>query len=132
MDKKRLIQELEYRTSRSSGPGGQHANKSETRVEAIFDLDTSQALDEVEKARIRKALANRLTQAGEIIVASQRSRSQAHNKEIATQQLLALLEKAAKPPRLRKRRPLVVDPGKRLEAKKRQALKKALRRKPIL
>lgn len=132
MDKERIIRELQFRTSRSSGPGGQHANKNETRVEAIFNVDASQALGAEEKARIKERLASRITKAGEIVVAAQHSRSQAHNRVIAASRLLAIIEKAARPRRKRKKLVFSVDPEKRLEAKKRHALKKALRKKPSL
>src|SRR5213078_4162638 len=89
--------EIDYRFSRSSGPGGQHAQKSDTRVEAIFDVETSQALSEAQKRRV-------VSRAGPVLRAvAQDERSQWRNRELATERLVAALREALKVPR--KRRP---------------------------
>src|SRR5213596_889304 len=89
--------EIEFRFSRSSGPGGQHAQKSDTRVEAIFNVESSQALSEAQKRRV-------VSRAGPVLRAiAQDERSQWRNRELATERLVAALREALKVPR--KRRP---------------------------
>ena len=75
--------ELSYRTSRSSGPGGQHVNKVETRVTVLFDLDGSPSLSEAQKERVRERLPTRITKAGVLWVVSQKHRSQKANRDAA-------------------------------------------------
>ena len=80
--------EIELRTSRSSGPGGQHAQKSETRVEAVFDVEASTALTDAQKRRV-------LAKAAPVLRAvAQDERSQLRNKELATERLVAMLREA--------------------------------------
>src|ERR687888_7596 len=89
--------EIELRTSRSSGPGGQHAQKSETRVEAVFDVAASAALSETQKRRV-------VSRAGPVLRAvAQDERSQWRNRELATERLVEQLREALRVPR--KRRP---------------------------
>lgn len=97
-----ITAELTYRTSRSSGPGGQHVNKTETRVEAVFDLCASSALDEDQKARVRKKLGRRVSVAGIVAVGRSRHRSQAANKKSAAEHLLNIVEDALKEQKVRK------------------------------
>jgi ribosome-associated protein len=117
--------EIQLRTSRSSGPGGQHAQKSETRVEAIFDVEASSALTETQKRRV-------IAKAGPVIRAvAQDERSQLRNKELATERLVAALRAALKVERKRvPTKPSRAAKEKRLETKKRQGEKKRLRRTP--
>src|SRR5216117_1727349 len=87
--------EIELRFSRSSGPGGQHAQKSETRVEATFDVESSGALTDVQKRRV-------LARAGPVIRAvAQDERSQARNRELATERLVESLRDALRVQRKR-------------------------------
>src|SRR5260370_42652327 len=80
--------EIELRTSRSSGPGGQHAQKSETRVEALFDVEASSALSEAQKRRV-------IAKAGPVLRAiAQDERSQLRNKELATERVIESLREA--------------------------------------
>lgn len=117
--------EIAYRTSRSSGPGGQHAQKSETRVEALFDVEASSALSEAQKRRV-------VAKAGPVLRAiAQDERSQLRNRELATERVVAALREALAVPR--KRRPTAPSAGareRRLESKKRRARLKRLRRPP--
>lgn len=130
MDTSILDKELTFRTSRSSGSGGQHVNKTETRVELRFDLNASEGLSSSEQKRIRKALGNRISQAGVLTVASSNRRSQALNKKEAVKKFYRLLKKALRRrPRRRGPKPLKANPAKRLQNKKQQAEKKALRGK---
>ena len=117
--------EIELRTSRSSGPGGQHAQKSETRVEAIFDVEASTALSDAQKRRV-------LAKAGPVIRAvAQDERSQLRNKELATERLVEQLRQALKVERKRvPTKPSAQARAKRLDAKKRRGETKKLRRPP--
>jgi ribosome-associated protein len=117
--------EIRYRVSRSSGPGGQHANTAETRVEAIFDVDASEALTERQKQRVRKA-------AGMVIRAvAQDERSQARNRDLARERLVAKLREALRVERRRvATRPTHASVERRLETKRRRARVKRGRAAP--
>jgi len=119
------LAEIELRTSRSSGPGGQHAQKSETRVEAVFDVETSQALSPAQKRRV-------LAKAGPVLRAvAQDERSQVRNKELAIERLTEMLREALRVPRRRKpTKPTAASRERRLEEKKRRSQTKRLRRDP--
>src|SRR5271165_2514356 len=80
------LEEIELRTSRSSGPGGQHANVTESRVEAIFDVAASRALRDAERARLLEALGPRVS------AVAQDARSQMRNRELALERLRAKLD----------------------------------------
>ena len=116
---------MELRTSRSSGPGGQHAQKTETRVEAVFDVEGSATLSPAQKRRV-------LARAGPVIRAvAQDERSQARNRELALERLAAALAAALRVER--RRRPTEPTPAsrkRRLEEKRRRATAKRLRREP--
>jgi len=117
--------EIRYRASRSSGPGGQHANTAETRVEAIFDVDASEALTERQKQRVRKA-------AGAVIRAvAQDERSQARNRDLARERLVAKLREALRVERRRvATRPTHASVERRLKTKRRRARVKRGRAAP--
>jgi len=88
------LSELRFTTGRSSGPGGQHVNKVETRVTLLFDLDGSPSLNAEQKARIAERLASRVTKAGILRVTAQRHRSQAANRELVVERFAELLREA--------------------------------------
>ena len=133
MEKKGLIQEIKLKAVRSSGPGGQHVNKVSTKVELTFDVENSNALSLTEKERIYNKLANRLTKDNVLILHSDESRSQHKNKEYITKRFLDLMEFAlAVPKKRRKTKPSRPSIEKRLKTKKKDALKKAKRRRPSL
>ena len=115
--------EIELRFSRSSGPGGQHAQKSDTRVEATFDVEASAALSEAQKRRV-------IAKAGPVLRAvAQDERSQWRNRELATERLVEALREALRVPRKRKpTKPSKAARERRLEAKKRRGHVKRLRR----
>ena len=115
--------EIELRFSRSSGPGGQHAQKSDTRVEASFDVEDSSALSEAQKRRV-------LARAGPIIRAvAQDERSQWRNRELATERLVEALREALKVPRRRRpTKPSRAAVERRLEQKRRRSQVKRRRR----
>jgi ribosome-associated protein len=94
--------ELELRTSRSAGPGGQNVNKLETRVTVRFDVEGSPSLGEEERQRIRERLGGRISKAGVLQVSSQRHRTQAANREAAVARLAELLAGALEPEAERK------------------------------
>ncbi|MGH8887036.1 MAG: alternative ribosome rescue aminoacyl-tRNA hydrolase ArfB [Egibacteraceae bacterium] len=124
-------EELVFRFSRSSGPGGQHANTSDTRVELRFDVEGSQVLSEEQKARIRERLGNRVTADGVLVLTGDEHRSQTRNRDAVLARFTALLAEALQPQRPRKptRRSRAAQ-QRRLEAKRQQAEKKARRRPP--
>jgi ribosome-associated protein len=110
------LSEVVFRTSRSSGPGGQHAQKSETRVEAVFDVERSEALTEAQRRRV-------VARAGPVLRAiAQDERSQARNRELALERLVAQLREALRVPRKRTpTKPSQAAVERRLEAKRRRA-----------
>lgn len=114
-----LLKELTFRSSRSSGSGGQNVNKVETRVEAILNLNECKALTMEQKAIIRKRLKNRIDASGNLAVGSSTSRYQHQNKKIATKRLIDLLKTALKRKKIRKKTgiPTAVK-EKRLKEKK--------------
>jgi ribosome-associated protein len=117
--------EIELRYSRSSGPGGQHAQKSETRVEAIFDVEASSALTPAQKRRVIAKAGARLQSV------AQDERSQLRNRELAIERLVEKLRAALKVERRRvPTRPSAAARKRRQEAKKRRSETKRLRRPP--
>ena len=131
MDRKRLLSELQFKSTRSSGPGGQHVNKTSTRVELNWHIDTSHAFSEEEKLRIKEKLSNRITKEGYLSLASQNSRSQYKNKQDVINRFLIIIEKSLQQPKKRKKtRPSQASKIKRLSNKKAHSEKKANRQKP--
>ena len=117
--------EIELRFSRSSGPGGQHPQKTESRVEAVFDVDASSALSERQKRRVAE-------KAGPVLRAvAQDERSQWRNRELATERLVEQLRAALRVERKRiATRPSKAAKERRLEQKRRRSETKRLRRAP--
>ena len=119
------LSEIELRASRSSGPGGQHANVTASRVEAVFDVAASGALSEAQKARVTARLGPRVT------ATAQDTRSQVRNRELALERLAARLAHALEVPRPRTAtRPTKSSKRRRVEEKKRRGEIKRARRKP--
>jgi ribosome-associated protein len=117
--------EIELRFSRSSGPGGQHAQKTESRVEAVFDVEASSALTERQKSRV-------LARTGPVLRAvAQDERSQWRNRELAVERLMEQLRQALRVERVRRRtKPTEASRERRLEQKRRRSEVKRLRRAP--
>jgi ribosome-associated protein len=117
--------EVAFRFSRSSGPGGQHANKTETRVEAIFDVEASQGLTDTERRRV-------LARLGPVVRAiAQDERSQLRNRELATERIVEQLRAATQVTRKRQAtKPTKASRERRLEEKRQQSQTKRLRRPP--
>ena len=119
------LSEVRFRTSRSSGPGGQHAQKSETRVEALFDVEASAVLSDAQKRRVTG-------RAGPVLRAiAQDERSQLRNRELAVERLVDQLRAALRVERRRvPTKPTAAAKERRLQGKKRRSETKRLRRPP--
>ena len=119
------LSEIELRFSRSSGPGGQHAQRTESRVEAVFDVEASAALSPAQKRRV-------IAKAGPVLRAlAQDERSQWRNRELAIARLVETLRDALRVPRRRRpTKPTAASRARRLEDKRRRAETKRLRRRP--
>jgi ribosome-associated protein len=119
------LSEIELRTSRSSGPGGQHANVTASRVEAVFDVAASGTLTEAQRMRIQSRLGRRVT------ASAQDTRSQLRNRELALERLAERLARALEVRRPRTAtRPTTASKRRRAEAKRRRADVKRARRRP--
>jgi ribosome-associated protein len=119
------VEEIELRASRSSGPGGQHANVTASRIEAVFEIDASQTLSEEQKQRLRARFGPRVT------AVAQDARGQARNRELAVRRLRGRIATALRPRRRRRatRAPRAAR-ERRLEAKRRRSQLKRGRRRP--
>jgi ribosome-associated protein len=125
MDAEFIRNEVAFRFSRSSGPGGQHANKTETRVEALFDVEASHGLSDAERRRV-------LTRLGPVVRAiAQDERSQLRNRELATERIVEQLRAATRVQRKRQAtKPTKASRERRLDEKRQQSQTKRLRRPP--
>ncbi len=131
MDKERILQELNFQAIRSSGAGGQHVNKVSSKVVLHFNLDTSLGLTPKEKARIVQKLAHRLTKENILLLQCEESRSQHKNKELVIKRFFKLLSDSLKVPKKRKKtKPTKAAVEKRLQSKRKAALKKISRKRP--
>ena len=119
------LDEIELRASRSSGPGGQHANVTASRIEAVFEIEDSQALSEQQRDLLRRKLGPRVT------AVAQDARSQARNRELALERLREKLSAGLQRPRPRRpTRPSRRARERRLEQKRRTSERKRERRSP--
>jgi ribosome-associated protein len=119
------LDEITIRASRSSGPGGQHANVTASRIEASFDVAASRALDDAQKRRV-------IARCGPVVRAiAQDARSQSRNRALALERLAARIARALEVPRGRRpTKPTKASRQRRLEAKRRDAQRKRDRRRP--
>jgi ribosome-associated protein len=125
------LAELDYRASRSGGPGGQHVNTSSTRIEVWWDIAASPALTEAQRQRLLSRLASRLDGSGRLRLVSSGSRSQLRNREEVTERLREIVASALVVPKTRKRtRPSRAAKAARLESKRRRSATKRDRRAP--
>ena len=121
------LEEIELRASRSSGPGGQHANVTASRIEAVFDVKASRSLSDEQKRRIMARCGPRVT------AVAQDARGQARNRELALERLRERLGNALHVPRARRpTKPTRASRERRLEQKRRRSERKASRRRPDL
>ncbi len=119
------LAEIELRASRSSGPGGQHANVTASRIEAVFDVEASAALDERSRDRLRRRAGSRVT------AVAQDARGQARNRELALKRLQAKLREGLRRPRRRRpTKPKRAAREKRLQDKRHRSARKQNRRRP--
>jgi ribosome-associated protein len=117
--------EIQIRASRSSGPGGQHANVTASRIEAVFEVERSESLSEEQRERLLRKLGPRVT------AVAQDARSQARNRELALERLREKLADGLRRPKPRRpTRPSRAARERRLEQKRRRAERKASRRPP--
>lgn len=124
-----LDHELKFSFSRSSGPGGQHVNKVNTKVELRFSIDQSQKLNEEQKQIIRTKLSSKINQEGELILVVQEKRSQIQNKALAIEKFYTMINIALTPRKKRLRsRATRASKEKRLQLKKEQSEKKSRRK----
>ena len=125
MNVESIRSEIAFRFSRSSGPGGQHAQKSSTRVEALFDVEESSGLTAAERRRVLEKL-------GPVVRSiAQDERSQLRNRELATDRIVEQLRQAVKVQRKRRpTKPTAASKERRLDEKKRRGQTKQLRREP--
>ncbi|HYH55991.1 MAG TPA: alternative ribosome rescue aminoacyl-tRNA hydrolase ArfB [Anseongella sp.] len=126
-----IAREVRFKTSRSSGKGGQNVNKVATRAEAYLDIPDSSCFTPGQKELLLEKLASRISHAGILQVTSEEERSQLMNKEKALKKMLALLKKALRPVKPRKAtKPSRASVEKRLQEKTLRSIKKETRRKP--
>lgn len=126
-----IIKELHFKAVRSSGAGGQHVNKTSSKVEVSFAVFSSEGLSETEKERLKARIPNRISSEGILTLQCSESRSQHRNKAIGIQRMLELLKQNLKVAKKRKKsKPSRSAIEKRIKAKKNTALKKANRKPP--
>lgn len=131
MNQEQILNELQFKAIRSSGPGGQHANKVSSKVELSFQIAASDGLTERQKKRLLLKLGNKLSKEGFLILQCDESRSQHKNKDLVIIRFFKLLEKSLIVPKARKKsKPTRSSIEKRLKSKKIASLKKINRSKP--
>lgn len=119
------LDEIQFRASRSSGPGGQHANVTASRIEAVLDVDASKALSDEQRALLRRKLGDRVT------AVAQDARSQARNRELALERLREKIAAGLRRPKPRRpTKPSRAARERRLQQKRQRSQRKAQRRPP--
>ena len=119
------LEEIQFRASRSSGPGGQHANVTASRIEAVFDVQASKALSDEQRALLRRKLGDRVT------AVAQDARSQARNRELALERLREKIAAGLRRPKPRRpTKPSRAARERRLQQKRQRSQRKAQRRPP--
>ncbi|HET8885018.1 MAG TPA: alternative ribosome rescue aminoacyl-tRNA hydrolase ArfB [Salinimicrobium sp.] len=132
VDENQVLQELQFKAVRSSGAGGQNVNKVASKVELHFQVEDSEGLSDEEKDLIFKKLKSKITNANELIIQCDESRSQHQNKEIVIKRFFEILKESLKKPKPRKKtKPSKASKLKRLREKKINAEKKNNRKNPL-
>ena len=133
MNSATILKEISFKAVRSSGPGGQHVNKTASKAVISFTITDSQIFTPTEKQRLLEKLKHRISQDGTLTITCSESRSQHRNKALAISRLISLLEKSLRIAKHRKKsRPSRNAMEKRIVSKKNHALKKANRKPPTL
>tara|TARA_R110002126_G_scaffold291479_2_gene453046 strand:- start:9059 stop:9469 length:411 start_codon:yes stop_codon:yes gene_type:complete len=133
LKKNDIVNELKFKAIRSSGAGGQHVNKTSSKIELTFDLENSLALSEYQKTLLKEKLASKLTKENFLILFCEETRSQHKNKELAIKRFLKLIETNLIRPKKRKpTKPSYGSLKRKAENKQRNSVKKALRKRPKL
>lgn len=133
MNTENIIKELNFKAIRSSGAGGQHVNKTSSKIELTFDLENSESLNDNEKEILKNKLSSKLTKENSLILFCEETRSQHRNKEIAIKRFLELIKtNLIRPKKRQKTKPSKASVKKGIEKNKRSSLKKILRKKPKL
>lgn len=133
MNSATILKEISFKAVRSSGPGGQHVNKTASKAVISFTITDSQIFTPTEKKRLLEKLKHRISQDGILTITCSESRSQHRNKALAITRLISLLEKSLRVAKSRKKsRPSKNAIEKRIVFKKKHALKKANRKPPTL
>jgi len=133
MDQAQVLRELTFKAVRSSGAGGQHVNKTASKIELSFNIQQSEALLENEKSRLQQKLSSRLTTDYNLILYCSESRSQHRNKAIVIERFFKILQDGLKVAKKRKKtKPSKNSIKRRLNSKKKNALKKSNRKPPSL
>jgi len=133
MNIENILKELNFKAIRSSGAGGQHVNKTSSKIELTFDLENSNSLSDDEKTLLKTKLSSKLTNENLLILFCEETRSQHRNKDLAIKRFLALIKtNLIRPKRRKKTKPTKGAIKKRLETKQRTSVKKALRKRPKL
>ncbi len=126
-----ILKKIKFKAVRSSGAGGQHVNKVSSKVELVFDLQNTAEFTEEEKDLLFKNLSSKLTKENLVLLTCDESRSQHKNKEIVINKFITIITNGLKIPKKRKpTKPSKSSIKNRLEKKKKQAYKKALRNRP--
>ena len=126
-----ILKDLNFKATRSSGAGGQHVNKTSSKIELTFDLENSNSLSDTEKALLKTKLSSKLTKENVLILFCEETRSQHRNKAIVIKRFLELLKtNLARPKKRRPTKPSRGSITRKAENKIRVSVKKALRKKP--
>lgn len=126
-----ILSELHFKATRSSGAGGQHVNKTSSKIELSFDLENSNSLNENDKEFLKTKLSSKLTKENILILFCEETRSQHRNKDLAIKRFFNLLKtNLIRPKKRRTTKPSKGTIKRRVETKKRTSVKKALRKKP--
>ncbi len=133
MNIENIIKELQFKAIRSSGAGGQHVNKTSSKIELTFDLENSHSLSDREKDLLKTKLQTKLTKENVLILFCEETRSQHRNKELAIKRFLSLIKTNLVRPKKRKpTKPSKASIKRKAENKQRNSVKKALRKRPKL